>query len=504
MMGSKMKWSLKQNSEKGGWWYWSLFALVLLGVCFLSFYQLDAKYVDPYDEARHGVNAYEMFREGNLIESTYGYETDYYNLKPPLSMWGIMLGFLVLGKNVMALRAYSAVCYVILVASVGLFTKRNYGRLESLLAMGFLAINTAPFEAHMVRAGDADSLYVLLFTLAMLSMMEIPKKKTKLYWCGLFFALAFLTKSFHAGMIVVIGGLYLIFTGELKKLRLKEILFFGLSVVLPIGLWAVPRLFVDGMIFFKQMVFVDVLNRTSGTLNNNKQPFFWYTEYFLGTMSGKITVYLWAFVICVIGVVYFSKLFTKENYKKILGYVLWILVPYLSFSLVTNKLIWYMYPVTIPLLMCAGIVLGRLLKEKNIAIAVKAGLGICLSVLLIYYGKGELDTIKRQGPNDFQQFLTQVAKEYGDVKKQAYLALDEDAEGDSVQVVWAQQDVYLAEVYGDWICADGGEAGFFTSQSGVLFVRNESVERVKSAEEFIETGEEILVIEGENYTAFIK
>ena len=29
-----------------------------------------------------------------------------------------------------------------------------------------------------------------------------------------------------------------------------------------------------------------------------------------------------------------------------------------------------MYPVTIPLLMCAGIVLGRLLKEKNIAIAV--------------------------------------------------------------------------------------------------------------------------------------
>ena len=76
----------------------------------------------------------------------------------------------------------------------------------------------------------------------------------------------------------------------------------------------------DGVTFFKQMLYVDVLNRTSGVLNNNKQPFFWYAEYFLGSMSGNITIYLWAFVICMVGVVYFSRLFTKEHYRKVLGY----------------------------------------------------------------------------------------------------------------------------------------------------------------------------------------
>ena len=500
-MKSKMKLSLKWMEGKGVWWYWLFFSMVLLFVCFLSFYQLEAKYVDPFDEARHGVNAYEMFQQGNLIKSTYCYETDYYNLKPPLSMWGIMLGFLFFGKNVFALRAYSAVCYIVLVACVGLFAKRNYGRLESLIAMVFLAVNTAPFEAHMVRAGDADSLYVLLFTLAMLSMMEIPKNKSRLYWCGLFFALAFLTKSFHAGMIVVIGGLYLLLTGELKRIRLKEMVLFGVTAVLPIAIWGVFRLTVDGMTFFKQMLFVDVLNRTSGVLNNNQQPFFWYTEYFLGTMSGKITVYLWAFVICMMGVVWFSKLFTIKNYKKVLGYALWILVPYLAFSLVTNKLIWYMYPVTVPLLMCAGIVLGRLLKEKNVTIAVKTGMVILLSILLIYYGKGELNTIKKQGPNDFQQFLTQVAKEHGNKAKDVYIAI---SDGENVQSTWAQQDVYLAEVYGDWICNNGGEDGFIADQTAALFVGNDIVERIAGTEAFVQKKNEMLIIEGENYTAFIK
>ena len=163
-----------------------------------------------------------------------------------------------------------------------------------------------------------------------------------------------------------------------------------------------------------------------------------------------------------------------------------------------------MYPVTIPLLMCAGIVLGRLLKEKNVAIVVKSGLVIFLSVLMIYYGKGVFDTIKKQGSNDFQQFLTQIAKEYGDVIENAYLALPDGTDGEMVQSTWAQQDVYLAEVYGDWFCDNGGEDGFVADQSGVLFVSNNIVEKITSSEGFAGMENEMLVIAGENYTALIK
>ena len=492
--------------EKSAVIYWGLFLFILCVTAFMCFYHLDVKYVDPYDEARHGVNAYEMLREGRLVESTYGYETDYYNLKPPLSMWCIMLSFLLLGKNVLALRAYSAVCYLILTICVGLFVKRNFGATESLFAMCFLAVNTAPFEAHMIRAGDADSLYVLLFTLAMLCMLEIPQKQNRLYLCGLFFALAFLAKSFHAGLIVVIGGLYLLFSGELKKIRCKTMLRFLAVTCVPILVWAVMRMRVDGLLFLKQMVQVDVLGRTGGALNNNRQPFGWYTQYFLGTMSGKLMIYLWAFVICVMGAVSYSHLFTRQNYRRILGYLLWIFVPYLAFSVVTNKLIWYMYPVTIPLLMCAGIVTGKLVRDRKVAPAVRIFLLVGACTMLFVYGIQEFRTIRKQGGNEFQQMVARTAAEYEGQVDTAYIALwiDGSQESQNPNTTWAQQDVYLAEVYGDLRCDNGGVDAFLKNVSCVLFVSKEYPGRPDVAKELGSAGTSVEIVESDHYIAYIK
>ena len=163
-------------------WYPILFILLIGLIAFLSFYKLDVKYVDPWDEARHGVNAYEMANGGSLIQSTYMRQADYYNLKPPLSMYGIMLGMAIFGNTVFALRFYAALSYVLLALCVGLFTKR-YGKLESLLAVAFLAVNTTAFQAHMIRSGDADSLYVLLFTLAMICMMKMADTAMPVLFC---------------------------------------------------------------------------------------------------------------------------------------------------------------------------------------------------------------------------------------------------------------------------------------------------------------------------------
>lgn len=482
--------------------YWTGFVVIMALIAFLSFYRLDAKYVDPYDEARHGVNAYEMLRQGTLVESTYGYETDYYNLKPPLSMWCIMISFLIFGKNVFALRAYSAICYLFLALAVGLFVKKHFGRLESLFAMAFLAANTAPFTAHMIRAGDADSLYVLLFTLAMLCMLEIPKKQNRLYLCGLFFALAFLTKSFHAGIIVVIGGLFLILTGELKKIKPKTMLLFAGVTILPIGIWAGMRFFADGLEFFKQMLFVDVLNRTSGVMNNNKQPFGWYAEYFFGTMSTTLTIYLFALAICIMGAVVYSHLFTKQSYKKVVGYLLWFGLPFLAFSAVTNKLVWYMYPTTIPLLMCAGIIMARLIKRKETVIVMKIGLFLLTGVLIGHFVKGEITTIQVQSGNEFQDFVTDVAKQYSGQGYEAYVTM-QNAEG-GLKQEWEQQDVYLAEVYGDFVCKSGGYEAFLQAEKGIWFVSAQAAEAGMVEEVISLGGEGYRQIEGPGYYAVIK
>jgi len=495
---------------------YAVFVLLLCFIGVLCFYKLGVKYVDPWDEARHGVNAYEMLREKNLFQNTYLYEPDFYNLKPPLSMWCQVISFALFGANTFSLRAYSALCYLLLSFLVGRFVWKRQGALAGVLSLCFMAVNTTPFAAHMIRAGDADSLYVLLFSLSMLYMLSIPEKRENVYLCGLFFALAFLTKSYHAGVIAVIGGLFLLGTGEIKKLTGKNWLIFIVSCILPIALWAVPRLFTDGMAFFKEMLFTDVLGRTDGTLQNNIQPFSWYAQYYLGAMSGKLTVYLWELVIIVAGAFVFAALMSKEEWKKaksgIMGYGLWIIVPFLMFSAVSNKLLWYLYPVTIPLGICAAIMLSKLIRLEKLPKVLRGVTAVAAVLMVVYFAKDVCHTIQSQTAvkgNEFQNLIQAVALELnegdsdaqGETQIYAYVVHEPDAEG-NISCDWAQQDVFVAEAYGDFKCRQEGVVGAKKEQEqwkqAVVFSAKGSVESL--LHEFPEAKQ---ITETEKYFAYI-
>lgn len=81
-------------------------ALIMISFCvmFLLFWHLGAASASATDEAYHGVNAYEMLKSGNWIVNTYRYETDYFNSKPPLNLWLIMLSYRVWGVSSFSLR----------------------------------------------------------------------------------------------------------------------------------------------------------------------------------------------------------------------------------------------------------------------------------------------------------------------------------------------------------------------------------------------------------------
>ena len=463
--------------------------LLFAWLTFLCFYKLDVKYVDPWDEARHGVNAYEMLKQGNLIESTYRYETDYYNLKPPLSMWSIMLSMLIFGKNVFSLRLASVLCYLILALAVVCFARKRYGKTAALFSLMLLAANTTPFIAHMVRAGDADSLYVLLFSLAMLCMLQIRENHQKLYWCGFFFALAFLTKSFHAGVIVVIGGLYLLVTGELKRIKLWEYLKFFASFVIPLGLWVLGRICVDGTAFLKEMWLTDVLGRSQSGFGSNEAGFSYYFSYFIGNMTKSIPVYRVALVLlllasCILLIVKVADAKKQTDAKKkkdvsffkhlkgclfhrdVIGMSLWILVPALAFSLVRTKLLWYQYPSVTALLIVTGIVTGIVCEKKQIPLFFRLGIGLATVVTACHFSYSLFQTFEAYGKdgymtNDFQLLIQDVAagESSGDFYTAVYRALPTDDPNHPIDSKWAQQDVFVAEAYGDYHCDDGGFDG---------------------------------------------
>ncbi len=461
--------------------------LLFAWLTFLCFYKLDVKYVDPWDEARHGVNAYEMLKQGNLIESTYRYETDYYNLKPPLSMWSIMLSMLIFGKSVFSLRFASVLCYLILALVVVCFARKRYGRTAALFSLMLLAANTTPFIAHMVRAGDADSLYVLLFSLAMLCMLQIRENHQKLYWCGFFFALAFLTKSFHAGVIVAIGGLYLLLTGELKRIKVREYLKFFASFAIPLCLWVLGRICVDGTAFLKEMWLTDVLGRSQSGFGSNEAGFSYYFSYYIGNMTKSVPVYRVALVLLLLAagillivkvadakkqtdakkdVPFFKHLKGCLFQRDVIGMILWILVPTLAFSLVRTKLLWYQYPSVTALLIVTGIATGIVCEKKKIPLLFRMGIGVVTIVTACYFSYSLFQTFQSYGKdgymtNDFQLLIQDVAagQDSGDFYTAVYRALPTDDPNHPIDSKWAQQDVFVAEAYGEYHCDDGGFEG---------------------------------------------
>lgn len=487
----------KENAKSDTMKYgYILCYLFLLGVViFLSFYRLDAKYVDPWDEARHGVNAYEMANGGSLVQNTYLRQADYYNLKPPLSMWCIMLSMKLFGNTVFALRFYSAACYVLLTTAAGLFARRH-GRLESLLVMAFLAVNITPFQAHMIRAGDADSLYVLLFTLAMFAMMRVKDDVRFVYACGLLFSLAFLTKSYHAGIIMAIGGLYLLLTGDLLRMKIRNWCGFLASALLPVALWALWRMQIDGMTFLRAMWETDVLGRTDGTLQNNIAPFSYYFSYYFGAASGKVTIYLCALVVCLIGCFLFGERLRWENRRQYLGYLLWFGVTMLAFSLVKNKLLWYVYPALIPLLMAAGILLARIIKHRECPAFLRIMLAAASAFAFCYFVRAEVTVIRQQGGNEFQELIADAARESGLTGCEVFV------EYDTENAVWNQQDVFVAEISGDYSCQNGGMLSLlarstYRGEEGLLFVAKEVYEADKAIYE-----EQELLMQSEHYRVY--
>ncbi|RDY30541.1 ArnT family glycosyltransferase [Lachnotalea glycerini] len=472
--------------------YIPIFILLSGILFFLCFYHLDAKWVSEWDEARHGINAYEMYQNNNLIVNTFNYSNDYWNLKPPLSYWCIMLSFKLFGFHVFSLRFYSALCYFITCVAASLFVKRQ-SHLASLFTMAFFCASGLAFVAHMARAGDADALYTMLFTFAMLAMMSIHDNKKMLYVLGLCFSLAFLTKSWHSGMIVVIGALYLFLTGELNKIKKKEWLLFLLSFSLPLLLWATARFMADGTSFFNEMLQKDLLNRTSDAIEGHNHPFaFYYDTIFKGDYIYKAIM-----IICLIGAVFFNILFQKAYFKKFIGYLLWFFIPFLAFSAVKTKLVWYVYPALIPLTMVAGIYTAKLLQTEQILFKVKWVLLVIVSCVLIKYTHANITEIRNISADPFQSFIeASVTRDDEYAGANAYVFTYDDKAPISG---WTQDNIFLAEISGDYRCKDGGMDAFLQDQNeSVLYISKDyyvlfQEDELKDCQSLFETTDFILL-----------
>ena len=169
--------------------YWVLLLALLTAGGFLLFTNLGETGISDCDEARHGINAYEMMQSGDYVVTTYRGEPDYWNLKPPLTDYCIMLGYRLFGYNALGLRFYSALSMMLTMIVLALWTRRRYGRIASLCTQLMLLGCGLIYGPHFARFGDADAQMLLFYVVAMICMLESHRRLRLLYGTALCFGL---------------------------------------------------------------------------------------------------------------------------------------------------------------------------------------------------------------------------------------------------------------------------------------------------------------------------
>ncbi|MCM2533107.1 glycosyltransferase family 39 protein [Neobacillus pocheonensis] len=438
--------------------------LILLALSgFNLFYHLGNFPIYSWDEARHGVSAYEMIRNGNFIVNTYRDKVDYWNLKPLLSFWTIMVGYKIAGFNALGLRLFSAIFAMLTIIMVAVFAFKKFGKLASIISTIALSTSTQFLINHSSRTGDADSLFVCLFTIAILSLLQWNQNHKWLYISGLAFAFAFLTKSWHAGNIAIIIGLFLFFTGKYKMLSLKNWIILCMCMVLPILVWGVIRFQYDGLAFFKGMILYDLLHRSTSSIEGHVGGIFYYVS-----IISRFSIF-WIIVLCLLGLLFlfnrdfsFKKIIASEKRNYMIGICLWVLIPFILFSIASTKVRWYILPIYPALSLAVGALASKFLIKGNWITKVIL-IGSILSVS-VYYESQITTYLSNPAPNLKQSLMEKVAN-------------NEGTKGDSLfiyhpsgKINWLQSEVLTAELSDDLHVQNGNFNVFLKDEKALLLV----------------------------------
>lgn len=227
----------------------------------------------------------------------------------------------------------------------------------SLISMLILSGSYLYFHDHFVRTGDADSIFILFIAIAIISLSLSSDNSNWLHLSCFMFALAFLTKSWHAFMIVPIIFFYWLFTKAYKKVKWWQYITCFLCAVIPILIWALARYSFDGLKFFDGMLFYDLLERSASAIESHVGYPFYYTHQLI--INAPQFICLVFFIIVII-----KKIVKKE---KLTDLDKLCLISFLSifviFAIAKTKLPWYIFPVCVPLSISGSIYAVEIFKD---------------------------------------------------------------------------------------------------------------------------------------------
>ncbi len=187
---------MKSFLEKYGW-----FLLLLVVAYFPLFGHLEALPIRIWDEGRNAVNAYEMYKSGDCIVTTFEGKPDMWNTKPPFLAWLQVFFMKIVGVNELAIRLPSAIAALATCVLLFQFISRYFKKpWLGFLTVMVLLTSLGYIHDHVTRTGDYDAMLTFFTTASAIAFFTyLHKKENKYLYCFyLLVALGVLTKSVAA------------------------------------------------------------------------------------------------------------------------------------------------------------------------------------------------------------------------------------------------------------------------------------------------------------------
>ncbi|MFW6352966.1 MAG: ArnT family glycosyltransferase [Verrucomicrobiota bacterium] len=131
--------------------------------------------IQLWDESRNAMNAWEMARNGNLLEVRFEGEPDLWNTKPPLLLWLQAAAYHLVGPSTLAVRLPSVLAAMLTLGALILGLRHLLGRWEPGVLAAVVLVSSAGYVkySHAARTADFDALLTLFTTGVFLSFCAV-------------------------------------------------------------------------------------------------------------------------------------------------------------------------------------------------------------------------------------------------------------------------------------------------------------------------------------------
>lgn len=249
------------------------------------------------DEARNAINALEMYLGGFSLVTTFNFQPDLWNTKPPLMIWLMSASMHVFGPSEWAIRLPSALAAMGMLSCTLLFVRRVTGSLGTALTAGsILLLSPGFFGEHGARTADFDAPLTFFVTaglqLIFFGLHRARPSIRSMFAIGGLIAAGALTKSVAAFVPLAGVPLYLCALGRLKRTLSvwQRYTVAGIVAVAPLLIfYALREAAAPG--YVSAVVYNDVVGRFSENLIKPTDPLYYVTELAFGWfIAGPVLV----------------------------------------------------------------------------------------------------------------------------------------------------------------------------------------------------------------------